>query len=562
MDRRPRPHARRILLSAQKDIKNIAASNPITPGGEDASAVIESQSEDAAARPANTPPSTAGMTTKVVKGSLWTLAGQVAPLAVSLVATPFTIRLLGAEGYGVLILVSLIPMYLGFADLGMGIASTKFGSEAYAAGDAEKEARTVRTAAALSLLLSVPFAIAIFALAGWIVTLFNVPEHLLGEATLALRVAAFTFVLNFLNQIFNTPQLDRLRMDLNTFVTSGFRILGIAATPIVIYLGGGILGAVVVLFVASLLTLFGHIYVSGRLLPNLWDLSLDRTVIRPLLKFGTALAIATLAALTVLNLEKLVLPAFVTVEALAYYSVAFTVASMLIVFGKSMVQSLIPAFSQLQGTEKNDARQNLFDRGLRFNIILVIPALTVLAVVAEPFFTIWAGKDFGRESSLPFYVLLPGMALCIPAFLPHSTIMAAGRADIFAKLYIAEMIPYIGLAALLTWKLHILGAALSWSIMMVVDASCQFLIARKVAGVKLLAATFKGLPAAAAIMIVPSVICMYIEQFSTITLAVVALCGIVYAWVIWSWVLMADEQLFIRGRLEMLVCKFQRSPTR
>lgn len=82
-----------------------------------------------------TPPSTAGMTTKVVKGSLWTLAGQVAPLAVSLVATPFVIRLLGAESYGVLILIGLIPTYLGFAAFGMSMASTKFGSEAYAEGD-------------------------------------------------------------------------------------------------------------------------------------------------------------------------------------------------------------------------------------------------------------------------------------------------------------------------------------------------------------------------------------------------------------------------------------------
>lgn len=75
------------------------------------------------------------MTTKVVKGSLWTLAGQVAPLAVSLVATPFVIRLLGAESYGVLILIGLIPTYLGFAAFGMSMASTKFGSEAYAEGD-------------------------------------------------------------------------------------------------------------------------------------------------------------------------------------------------------------------------------------------------------------------------------------------------------------------------------------------------------------------------------------------------------------------------------------------
>ncbi|HCA58975.1 MAG TPA: hypothetical protein DEP46_13465, partial [Blastocatellia bacterium] len=146
----------------------------------------------------------------VVKGSLWTLAGQVAPLAVSLVATPFVIRLLGAESYGVLILIGLIPTYLGFADFGMSMASTKFGSEAYAEGDEEKEARIVRTAALIALMTSVPVAAALIIFASPVIALFNVPEALQAEAVTALRIAAVTFVINFLCGIFNTPQLARL----------------------------------------------------------------------------------------------------------------------------------------------------------------------------------------------------------------------------------------------------------------------------------------------------------------------------------------------------------------
>jgi O-antigen/teichoic acid export membrane protein len=138
-------------------------------------------------------PQTPGMTTRVVKGSLWTLAGQVAPLGVSLFTTPFTIRLLGAESYGVLILIGLIPTYLGFADFGMGMASTKFGSEAYAEGDEEKEARIIRTAALIALCSRVPVAAALMAFAAPVVGLFNVPEALRAEATLALRLAAVTF---------------------------------------------------------------------------------------------------------------------------------------------------------------------------------------------------------------------------------------------------------------------------------------------------------------------------------------------------------------------------------
>ena len=96
------------------------------------------------------------MTTKVVKGSLWTLLGQVLPLGISLFTTPFVIRMLGSEGYGVLILIGLIPSYFAFADFGMSLASTKFASEAYAAGDREKEAQVVRTAALIAFFSSLP----------------------------------------------------------------------------------------------------------------------------------------------------------------------------------------------------------------------------------------------------------------------------------------------------------------------------------------------------------------------------------------------------------------------
>ena len=75
------------------------------------------------------------MTTKVVKGTLWTMVGLMVPILLSLVSTPIVTRLLGAEGYGLLVLILLIPNYLNFADFGMNIASTKFGSAAYAEGD-------------------------------------------------------------------------------------------------------------------------------------------------------------------------------------------------------------------------------------------------------------------------------------------------------------------------------------------------------------------------------------------------------------------------------------------
>src|SRR4029079_16746019 len=141
-----------------------------------------------------------------------------------------------------------------------------------------------------------------------IIGLFNVPDQLHREASLALKISAITFVVSFLINIFNTPQLTRLRMDLNTLVNSGFRILGLIATPFAIFYFG-IVGAVAALLVASLLTLGGHLFFSNHLDHHLFETGIERDLFQPLLKFGGAFVGAGIAAVVLVNIEKGILAA-------------------------------------------------------------------------------------------------------------------------------------------------------------------------------------------------------------------------------------------------------------
>src|SRR3954470_10693723 len=95
----------------------------------------------------------AGLTAKVFRGSSYGTAGQFAVLASAFVATPFLVRMLGAERYGVLALVSLLVGDFLFTDLGMGAASTRFGAEALGQNDRRKEIAVVWTSL---LVASVP----------------------------------------------------------------------------------------------------------------------------------------------------------------------------------------------------------------------------------------------------------------------------------------------------------------------------------------------------------------------------------------------------------------------
>lgn len=492
------------------------------------------------------------MTTRVVKGSLWTLLGQVAPLAVSLAATPFTIRLLGAEGYGVLILVGLIPAYLAFADFGMSLASTRFASEAFGRGDRKEEAAVIRTAVAVALSVSVPVALGLFIFAPQIISLFAVPESLFAEAAAALRITAVTFVVNILCSILNTPQLARLRMDLNTLINAGTRIAGLIATPVAIYLGFGIVGAAAVLLAAMLLNLAGHIFFSGRLLPELFGLGISREKLRPLLIFGGGLVISSIAAIALTNAEKGILAAVVSASALAHYTVAFTAATMMTLFAGAMIQSLIPAFSQLQGEEARERLNSLFERGVRLSMIWAIPAMVFLGVTAKPFFTIWAGEEFGRESTLPLYLLLGGLLFNIIAYLPHAAILAAGRSDALAKLYWIQLVPYAAAVWLLASRYGAAGAAAAWSLRVIVDTFLQFYLAIRFGGITFRPRFPLGYLAGVAAAALPAIFLLYQGAYTLFLLVAVLFGLMIYAAMTLRTLVTPEERSWLTARISKL----------
>ena len=56
-----------------------------------------------------------GIAARVIRGGAWNVSAQTLALLTSLVTTPFVIRLLGTEEYGLLTLVNLLTSYFGFA---------------------------------------------------------------------------------------------------------------------------------------------------------------------------------------------------------------------------------------------------------------------------------------------------------------------------------------------------------------------------------------------------------------------------------------------------------------
>jgi O-antigen/teichoic acid export membrane protein len=498
--------------------------------------------------------STAGMTTKVVKGSMWTLAGQIAPFAVSFISTPFIIRFLGSERYGVLLLVGLIPMYFSFADFGMGIASTKFASEAFGQGDKQKEAALIWTATAVAGISALAVAVPLFLFSHSIVVAMNVPAHLIGQANVALKIASATFVLGILASVLNSSMLARLRMDLNTVTQAVPKILLAAVTPFILYYGGGIVEAVGWAFVVAIIGLASVLFFSVRLLPGLVTPVFNPELVPALVKVGGALVVSGVAAVLLVNAEKLILVRVTSVQTLAYYGVASTLASMAIMFGTAMHQSLVPAFSQLLNPSKRKELERLYARTIRINIIGMAPLFASLFVISGPFFTLWAGPEFGSESTPPFYIMITAVLFSLWAYVPVSLVIARGRTDILAKVYWMELLPYLVLTAILTVKLGAVGAALAWSLRVLFDTAVMTYLGSQIS--ELPVWVFKGqalqLLLCLLVLATPAVVAATSDAIINWSLLLLPLSLAAYSFIAWTKLLDGEERKWTQTRLRSI----------
>ncbi|HXW81331.1 MAG TPA: hypothetical protein VEJ84_17650, partial [Acidimicrobiales bacterium] len=117
---------------------------------------------------------------RVASAGIWGLGGRASLLLANLLATPFIIRLLGPSSYGLWALLQTTLTWVVVSGVGMGFASTKFGSDYYARGDDLGESAVIWTSLGVTTITTSVMAAIIAAGAPFILSqLLHVPAALL-----------------------------------------------------------------------------------------------------------------------------------------------------------------------------------------------------------------------------------------------------------------------------------------------------------------------------------------------------------------------------------------------
>lgn len=397
-------------------------------------------------------------------------------LIILLVAMPKLVHFLGETSFGLFSIAWVTIGYLTFLDVGVNRAATKFISEHLAEEDRQSVCEIVRTGIFANLSMGVAGGAAFALLAPlFIHSVFKISGDLENQARWTFYAVGLSVPVLLLQGIF--------RAVLSSFQRFGW-INGVDGLVTgTQWLAAGLLawkgyGVALVVLSTVLARLAGMIVYGSLLFHLLPDLRLFHKKnlhgLSKLLRFGSWVTVSQLVSPLLVYLDRVLIASFVSLGAVTFYTVPFEAMSRLRIIPSALVGTLYPAFSERSREDHRRSLDDLYERSVRYLLLLLLPGTLYLLVLGPDLLGIWMGTSFASQTTSVLQILAFGVLVNALAFVPYSLLQALGRPDLTGMFHLLELPVYVGLCIFLIPRWGIAGAALASTVRFAFDAALLF----------------------------------------------------------------------------------------
>jgi O-antigen/teichoic acid export membrane protein len=375
-----------------------------------------------------------GLAQRTLKNAVYSVMEFGWPILIALVATPYVVRTLGADAYGVLSIVGVTLGFFGFLDLGMGGAAVRQFAAAHERGDADGINAVLGTVLTFYIIVGLTGAALIAALAVPLAgSVLSIPAAVRSVAVFAFYMAAPGFMVSLVLQTFGSIPKSIQRFDVSTKINIVVGTLNTASTVLMLHLGQGLRGVVVASFLVNCLALVAAYIVATRLVPTLRvRLTVDRPLFREMFTFGGWFLMASIGVAVLYQLDKLLVGAFLGVGQVTYYVVPGNLAGKIQGLIAAATAISFPVSAALFGGGHHDGLKKLYREGTRMVFIVATTIAVPMAVFADRFLYYWMGPDIASHSGLVMVLLVATYYLLAVTSIPWGIANGAGRAKINA----------------------------------------------------------------------------------------------------------------------------------
>jgi O-antigen/teichoic acid export membrane protein len=415
---------------------------------------------------------------------------------------------IGEIRYGILLLAFTFLGYFGAFDLGLGRAVAQRVARQDSIDDRN---RTFWTAFIISAVMGIVGAAILYFLGEWLfAVVFRLPADLRPEMVTAVPwLAAIVPLTAVISVLAGTLEARQAFIALNLSQMTG--VIGLQVLPLAVAMFGH---TSMPMLLAAALTgrLIGVVVMiatTAHALPFHGTPHIHQAEIGPLLRFGGWMSVSGLVTPFLSIVDRFFVGGMIGAAAVTAYTVPYNLTQRFAYLPLALSTTLFPRFSK---SDEENTRQLLND-GILALVAIQTPLIVLAIVLMHPFFNLWIGHALATIYYPVAIILLIGVWINGPNYVPHNMLPAQGRPDIMAKFYLAELIPFlIVLWVFVTW-LGIYGAAISWMLRSVADAIFCFIATRS------MKVFLRGItPTVPAISIAIMAVYMHLSEISAIIL--------------------------------------------
>lgn len=397
---------------------------------------------------------------RIAKNSVFNLLRTIIAVPIMLAITPYIIKTLGKEEFGIWALVGVISSYAQLSDFGITESLIKFIAEFKAKGDFQRLNQLLNTAMVMYLLLGLVFCLLFILVLPFVVErILNVPPALSASALSVFTIAIVLFFINMLLGIFGSLINGFQRMGYSNAIMLVSTILTALGTVLFLANGYGLQGLIYNNVIITLLVVSANAFFAWRLFPGLrinpfryWS----SDVLRQIFSFSWKVQMTNITQLMIFQLDRVLLSHYLGLAAVSYYEIANRIASHAKGVVTSMFSPMVPAASTLHAVENMEKVAGLYRRSIKYMVIISIPCGFLVIALAHPFFLTWMGPGYDisaytlqlLSASYMFNLLTgPGAFILSGINKPHigmRSSVVAGVTNVMLCLGLVQVVGYYG----------------------------------------------------------------------------------------------------------------------
>lgn len=388
--------------------------------------------------------------------------GIAGNIIVAFMLTPFVIRTLGDEMYGIWTIIAALGAYLTLCDVGLVSAITKYISH----GNKLEEKGHVAKVVSCAAVIAIPITLFLFLLSPFtgqaLMRIMNINEahyKIIVIATMMTTIEVGIFVFAGL---FRGVILGLQRNDVENLIQ--LSVLGLRAIGIYLVLsqGFGILGMASVMLTCMITASLASFVFSRKLMPDskLTPSTVDREGVSTIRKFSGASFLSMVAGQLIFYSDSFVVGHYLTAAAVTYYAVAWTLKEYTNSLMVATHRVFIPVFSNLS-TGDNETLLSHFFKSKRYMLVMSNLLCVGLLILGDRFLAIWLGEKYAVTSGAILMILFAAQLIRGPQLISYALLQGIGKHRLYARLELVFAILNLLLSIFLVQKMGLIGVAIA-----------------------------------------------------------------------------------------------------